>query len=166
VLAALLGFVDHAGVVEVVGGGPAPDALAWSGQRPGLVAGTVLENVALGAARADEALAARCLRDAQVHGIPLSRELGVGGAGLSGGQAQRVAVARALYRLRSTSARVLVLDEPSSALDSMTEALLWQTLRGVADEGAGVLLVSHRPSARAIADEIVRMPPARVGVAS
>jgi ATP-binding cassette subfamily C protein CydD len=75
-------------------------------------------------------------------------------------------VARALYRLRSTSARVLVLDEPSSALDSMTEALLWQTLRGVADEGAGVLLVSHRTSARAIADEIVRMPPARVGVAS
>ena len=166
VLAALLGFVEHAGVVELAGGGPAPDALAWSGQRPGLVAGTVLENVALGAPRADEALAARCLRDAQVHGIPPSRELGVGGAGLSGGQAQRVAVARALYRLRSTSARVLVLDEPSSALDSMTEALLWQTLRGVADEGAGVLLVSHRTSARAIADEIVRMPPSRVGVTS
>ncbi|GAA4354582.1 hypothetical protein GCM10023087_24770 [Microbacterium rhizosphaerae] len=166
VLAALLGFVEHAGVVEVAGGGSAADAIAWSGQRAGLVEGTVSENVALGAVHADEELAARCLRDAQAHGIPLSRELGVGGAGLSGGQAQRVAVARALYRLRSTSAHVLVLDEPSSALDAATEARLWETLRAVAGEGAGVLLVSHRTSARAIADDVVRMPPARVGVAS
>jgi ATP-binding cassette subfamily C protein CydD len=166
VLAALLGFVQHTGTVEVAGGGSARDAIAWSGQRPGLVEGTVRENVALGAERPDEALAARCLRDAQANGIPLSRELGVGGAGLSGGQAQRLAVARALYRLRSTSARVLVLDEPSSALDAATEARVWATLRAVADEGAGVLLVSHRTSARAIADEVVRMPPARVEVAS
>jgi ATP-binding cassette subfamily C protein CydD len=166
VLAALLGFADCTGAIAVAGGGPARDALAWSGQRPGLVQGSVLENVALGADKPDEGLAARCLEEAQASSIPLSRELGVGGAGLSGGQAQRVAVARALYRLRSTPARVLALDEPSSALDAATEAALWRALRAVADEGAGILLVSHRTSARAIADEIVRMPRARVEVAS
>jgi ATP-binding cassette subfamily C protein CydD len=166
VLAALLGFVEHGGAIEVAGGGSSRDAIAWSGQRPGLVEGTVLDNVALGAESRDQALAARCLREAQADGIPLSLPLGAGGTGLSGGQAQRVAVARALYRLRSTSARVLVLDEPSSALDADTEARLWHTLRSVADEGAGVLLVSHRTSARAIADEVVRLPPARVEVAS
>jgi ATP-binding cassette subfamily C protein CydD len=166
VLAALLGFADCAGTIAVAGGGPARDALAWSGQRPGLVQGSVLENVALGADEPDEVLAALCLGEAQAGGIPLTRELGVGGAGLSGGQAQRVAVARALYRLRSTGARVLALDEPSSALDAGTEAALWRALRAVADEGAGILLVSHRTSARVIADEIVRMPRARVEVAS
>ncbi|MDL9980931.1 thiol reductant ABC exporter subunit CydD [Microbacterium sp. ASV49] len=165
VLAALLGFVEYRGTVET-SAASARDAIAWSGQRPGLVEGSVLENIALGAVRPDEELAAQCLRDAQASRIPLDRALGPGGAGLSGGQAQRVAVARALYRLRSTAACVLVLDEPSSALDAEIEAALWRTLRAVAEDGAGVLLVSHRTSARAIADEIVRMPPARVEAAA
>jgi ATP-binding cassette subfamily C protein CydD len=85
--------------------------------------------------------------------------LGAGGAGLSGGQAQRVAVARALYRARIGAVPVLVLDEPSSALDADTEAHPWKTLRREADAGRGVLLVSHRRSARAIADEVVELTP-------
>ncbi len=56
---------------------------------------------------------------------------------------------------------VLVLDEPSSALDAATEAHLWATLRREADAGRGVLLVSHRPSARAIADRVVELRGAR-----
>ena len=66
-------------------------------------------------------------------------------------------MARALYRSRVAGARVLVLDEPSSALDAETEAHVWQTLRREADAGAGVLLVSHRRSARAIADRVVEL---------
>ena len=86
-------------------------------------------------------------------------ELGVQGAGLSGGQAQRVAVARAIYRYLSGAASVLAVDEPSAALDADTEARLWSRVRELADTGATILLVSHRTSARTIADEVVVLEP-------
>lgn len=157
-LAALLGYAAHDGEVRVDGRpvAHARAAVAWAGQRPGLMSGTVSENVALGSA-ADPARIAAALADAGAADLDPGTPLGAGGAGLSGGQAQRVAVARALYRSRVAGARVLVLDEPSSALDAETEAHVWQTLRREADAGAGVLLVSHRRSARTIADRVVEL---------
>ncbi|WP_317230808.1 thiol reductant ABC exporter subunit CydD, partial [Clavibacter sp. MX14-G9D] len=101
-LRALLGQLPATGAIGWVGGdvgaGSAPRALrpgeiAWSGQRPGLMAGTVRENVALGMADPDEALVRRALALAAAEGIDPDLRLGVGGQGLSGGQAQRVAVA-------------------------------------------------------------------------
>ncbi|MEN2738178.1 thiol reductant ABC exporter subunit CydD [Microbacterium sp. X-17] len=161
VLAALLGFAPYEGAVRVDGAeaAHARDALAWAGQRPGLVSGPVRDNVALGSPEPDDALVRRCLADAQAGDVAPERELGVRGSGVSGGQAQRIALARALYRRRATDAGVLVLDEPTSALDRETEAAVWRTVRAEADAGAGVLLVSHRTSARAIADRIVRIAP-------
>lgn len=161
VIAALLGFADYDGELQV-GTATVPDAraaIAWAGQRPGLVSGTIGSNVALGAVGSDAVLVRRCLDDAQAPDLDPGRTLGAGGSGLSGGQAQRVAVARALYRLRSGAAGILVLDEPSSALDPDTESALWTALRREADRGAGVLLVSHRPSARRIADAVVTLDP-------
>ncbi|RII85729.1 ATP-binding cassette domain-containing protein, partial [Clavibacter michiganensis] len=73
---------------------PVPAEIAWAGQRPGLVAGTVRENVALGVADPDDALVRRALALAAADGVDPDLVLGVGGQGLSGGQAQRVAVAR------------------------------------------------------------------------
>lgn len=157
-VAALLGYAEHDGEVRVDGHrvAHARAAVAWAGQRPGLVSGTVAENVALGS-DADTAAIARALTDAGASDLDPVTTLGAGGSGLSGGQAQRVAVARALYRSRVAGTRVLVLDEPSSALDADTEAHVWRTLRAEADAGAGVLLVSHRVSARAIADRVVEL---------
>ncbi len=131
--------------------------LAWAGQQPGLIGGTVAENVALGDDDPDTAAVARALTLACADDIAPERMLGVQGAGLSGGQAQRVAVARAVYRLLRGRARVLALDEPSAALDAETEARLWSAVRGLADAGACVLLVSHRTTAHAIADQVVRL---------
>ncbi|MDO8384355.1 MAG: thiol reductant ABC exporter subunit CydD [Microbacterium sp.] len=136
--------------------------LAWAGQQPGLIAGTVADNVTLGDPTPDPARVDRALALAQADGIDASLALGVRGAGLSGGQAQRVAVARALYRHLAGRAPVIALDEPSSALDAATEAALWRSLRGMADAGATILLVSHRRSAREIADVIVALQPAGV----
>jgi ATP-binding cassette, subfamily C, bacterial CydD len=133
------------------------DWLAWAGQQPGLVSGSVFENIALADASPDTSLVARALSLACAEGLPPALNLGVQGAGISGGQAQRVAVARAFYRFLRGRAAVIALDEPSSALDPQTEARLWRNLRELADEGAAVLLISHRVSARAIADEIVRL---------
>ncbi len=161
-IAALLGYAEHDGRV-LVDGVAVPHAravVAWAGQRPGLVSGTVAENVALGSP-ADPAEIAAALADAGAADIAPGTPLGAGGAGLSGGEAQRVAVARALYRSRVVGAAVLVLDEPSSALDADTEAHLWATLRREADAGRGVLLVSHRRSARAIADRVIELSPPR-----
>lgn len=156
VVAAILGYAEHDGEVLLDGRAVphARAAVAWAGQRPGLVSGTVAENVALGS-DADPLAIAEALVDAGAADLDPATPLGAGGAGLSGGQAQRVAVARALYRSRTAGARILVLDEPSSALDADTEARVWETLRAEADAGAGVLLVSHRPSAREIADRVV-----------
>ena len=53
--------------------------------------------------------------------------------------------------------RILVLDEPSSALDADTEQRLWKTLRDRADAGGTILLVSHRRTAREIADRVVAL---------
>ncbi len=73
-----------------------------------------------------------------------------------------MAVARAVYRHLRGNAQVIALDEPSSALDPETEARLWRSVRSLADEGATVLLISHRTSARQIADAVVRLEPIEV----
>ncbi|WP_439593411.1 thiol reductant ABC exporter subunit CydD [Microbacterium sp.] len=166
VFAALRGVAPFDGSAELGGGRvrdlAAADWLAWAGQEPGLVAGTISSNVTLGDATPDPALVERALALACVTDLSPDLELGVQGAGVSGGQAQRIAVARAFYRRLRGRAEFVALDEPSAALDSETEARLWQGVRALADDGAGVLLISHRASARAIADAIVRIEPSEV----
>ncbi len=167
VFAALRGVAPFEGELTLDGAQVPPPAswLAWAGQDPGLIAGTVAENVTLGASAdrtagaADERAISRALVAAGAADLDPALELGVRGAGLSGGQAQRVAVARALFRHESVGAPVIALDEPSAALDAETEAALWQSLRRVADDGATVLLVSHRETARSIADVLVDVRP-------
>lgn len=139
-----------------------PEWLAWAGQQPGLLAGTIRANVSLGDPSPDEVMVRRALDLAGAGRLDPAQELGVQGAGLSGGQAQRVAVARAFYRHLRGQTPVIALDEPSSALDPETEGRLWSGIRRLADEGATVLLISHRESARAIADLVVRLDPAEV----
>ncbi|WP_424937291.1 MULTISPECIES: thiol reductant ABC exporter subunit CydD [Bacteria] len=165
-LAALRGATAFEGRIRLDGadvrsGDPTP-WLAWSGQRPGLVRDTIAGNVALGDETPDPARVRAALAAAGAPDLDPDQELGVQGAGLSGGQAQRVAVARALYRL-GAGARVLALDEPSSALDGETEAALWRSLRSCADAGAIVLLVSHRRTAHVVADVVVEVASAAGG---
>lgn len=166
VLAALRGAAPFDGAATYGGADVADLApstwLAWAGQAPGLIAGTVAANVTLGDADPDLVLVRRALALAGAEHMVAERELGVQGAGLSGGQAQRVAVARAFYRHLRGFGPVIALDEPSAALDAATESDLWRSLRALADLGAAVLLVSHRASARAIADQVVRLDAAEV----
>ena len=166
VFAALLGTADFSGSAtwgeRDVRRLAASTWLAWAGQRPGLSAGTVAENVALGDEEPDAALVGASLTAACADDVDPQKVLGVQGAGLSGGQAQRVAVARALYRRAHLALPVVAFDEPSAALDAETEASLWRALRAEADGGAVVLLISHRDSARAIADQVIDLAAAEV----
>jgi ATP-binding cassette subfamily C protein CydD len=163
-LAAITGFAPHAGTVTVGGEAVAPAVaerpwLAWTGQRPSLVAGTVAGNVALGtAATPDDALVRRALDLAAAGDIDPAAPVGVAGSGLSGGQAQRVAVARAIHRTLDRGCSVLLLDEPSSALDHETERRLLDGLLTVAATGVTVVVVSHRTAVLAAADAVVPVP--------
>ena len=151
-IAAIRGAVPHDGTVVVPGpaGSTVDDRIAWADQRARLVRGTIAENVALSQQPHDDDVLT-ALGDAGL-GLDPSLQVGAGGAGLSGGQAQRVAVARALYRHRRSGTRLVLLDEPTSALDADAEAHLITTMRRLAADGAVVVVASHRPAVVAAAD--------------
>ncbi len=161
VIAALHGFIEYEGMITLGGAlihaGSSRRWLAWSGQRPGLFAGTIAENVTLGEASVDAERVRSALDDAGAVELDPATMLTVGGEGLSGGQAQRVSVARAFYRARARDCAVVVLDEPSSALDAAAESALVGGLKRLAAEGRAVIVISHRPAVCAAADQIVRI---------
>jgi ABC-type multidrug transport system fused ATPase/permease subunit len=139
--------------------------IAWVPQRPHLFAGTVADNIRLGRPDATDddvrraAAAANALEfvEALPHGF--ATRLGDRGTGLSAGQRQRIALARAFLR----DAPLLLLDEPTSNLDQESEAAVVDAVTRCA-AGRTVVLVAHRPALAALADRVVHMEP--VGVAS
>lgn len=165
-LHALLGFVRPAGGRVRIGGAdlttldPAQwhARVAWVPQHPHLFAGTIAENVRLARPDADDAAVRRALRDAGalafVDDLPegAGTVLGEDGVGLSAGQRQRLALARAFLADRP----VLLLDEPTAALDGATEGEVVTAVRRLA-EGRTVLLVVHRPALLEVADRVVRL---------
>ena len=155
--AALLGFADATGSVTLDGRRVEPgdrSSIAWAGQAPALLAGTIAENVRLGDDGADPAVLARALDLAGVELDP-QRMLGPAGAGLSGGQAQRVATARAIHRLLARDGRLLLLDEPASAQDEHRELRLGRRLRELAADGRIVLVATHRTGLVDVADQCI-----------
>lgn len=131
--------------------------LAWVPQRPLLVPGTLAENLRLVAPAASDADLERAARavglDDVVAALPLgwAAPIGQGGHGLSAGQRQRLAVARALLR----DAPLVVLDEPTAHLDADTERTVHDAVRDLRDAGRAVVLVAHRPALVALADDVV-----------
>ncbi|MBF4615245.1 thiol reductant ABC exporter subunit CydD [Curtobacterium sp. VKM Ac-1376] len=152
IIAALRGMLPHDGQVVVPGpaGATRAERTTWADQRPRLVRGTVAENVAL-SATPDDTDVRSALRDAGL-GLDPGLPVGAGGSGLSGGQAQRVAVARALYRARRVATPLVLLDEPTSALDADAEARVIEAVRALAADGAVVVVASHRPAVVAAGD--------------
>ncbi|MFJ2059441.1 thiol reductant ABC exporter subunit CydD [Streptomyces sp. NPDC087908] len=169
----VLGFaVPEDGGSVRVGGEPLasldPEAwrsrIAWVPQRPHLFAGTIAENVRLARPDASDEAVRDALRDAGADGfvaeLPrgLDTPLGEDGAGLSAGQRQRLALARGFLADRP----VLLLDEPTAALDGETEAGIVDAVRRLA-AGRTVLLVAHRPALLAVADRVVTVGGAASG---
>lgn len=140
------------------------EQIAWVPQRPHLFAGTIAENVRLARPDADDDAVLAALRDAGAHDFVTAlpdgprTPLGEEGAGLSAGQRQRIALARAFLADRP----LLLLDEPTASLDGETEAGIVDAVRRLA-AGRTVLLVVHRPALLAVADRVVELAPGEPG---
>lgn len=131
--------------------------VAYLPQKPRLFAGTIADNVRLGARQSSDDAVRRAL---QAAGADFVERLPAGidtlldghGLGLSTGQRQRIALARALLR----NAPLMVLDEPTTGLDVDSEATVLGAMRRLI-AGRTVLLITHRPALLAIADRVVRL---------
>jgi ATP-binding cassette subfamily C protein CydCD len=128
--------------------------VAWVAQDPYLFAGTLADNVRLGAPDSPEAAVRAALAAVGLGDLDPAAVLGERGAGLSSGQRRRVAIARAFVR----DAPLVLLDEPTAGLDEASEQQVLSAVRDLArTERRAVILVAHRPAALALADRVVRL---------
>ena len=125
--------------------------------------GTIAENIARFAEiESDKVIAAA--RSAGLHDMILrfprgyDTPMGEAGSLLSGGQRQRVGLARAIYG----DPVLIVLDEPNANLDDVGEAALMRAVRELRDKGRTVFLITHRPGAVAVADQLLVLRDGRV----
>jgi ATP-binding cassette subfamily C protein CydCD len=153
-LALLLGFLPPAGGVARL-----PRTVAWCPPEPFLAATTVRENLRLGDPAADDDTLRAALRVVALEDWRLDTRLGPGGAGASGGEAQRLALARAV--LRAKDADLVLLDEPTAHLDEPTARRVLAGLRAAFADRA-VVHVTHRPADAALATRVVRVEAGRV----
>ena len=157
----LLGFLPYQGTLRVNGHelrdihrDSWQQQLAWVGQNPTLPAATLRENLLLNSSVDDTTLNHALQRagvTAFLSALPqgLDTPLGEGGFGLSVGQAQRIAVARALLK----PARLLLLDEPGSGLDSQSEQHVMHALQQAATQQT-TLMITHQLHDLARWDEV------------
>jgi ATP-binding cassette subfamily C protein CydC len=161
----LLRFRDYGGSITLGGtelrrfsGDDLRSLIAVAPQSPHLFNATIRENILLArpSANADElhgVLYATAL-DSWVAALPegLETRVGEGGCAVSGGEARRIALARALLK----DAPLLILDEPTEGLDAATEQTVLQRLPGYLP-GKSLLLITHRPACLSLVERVVRL---------
>jgi ATP-binding cassette subfamily C protein CydCD len=150
----VLGFMAPEAGRILLAGSPVLDSLdkiALVSQRTNLWHGSLADNLRIARPHATEQEVVAALQAAALN-LPPTTMVGDLSHGLSGGQARRVALARAYLANRP----LLLLDEPTAGLDSETAAQLLASLRQLASQRT-VLMVSHDPQALAAADRVVNL---------
>jgi len=133
-----------------------PGLIAYVPQSVSLITGTVAENIALGYANVDIERVKQCIKMAHLDSYVdqlengLNTQIGESGRNMSGGQLQRIGIARALY----TNPKILVLDEATSALDGKTETEVSDSIMELQGE-ITLILIAHRLSTVVRADKII-----------
>ena len=147
---AILGFLAYEGSLKINGQELRESNLAdwrkhiaWVGQNPLLLQGTIKENLLLGDIQANNEEIERALARSQakdfIDKLGLEYKIKDGGLGVSVGQAQRLAIARALLR----KGDLLLLDEPTASLDAQSENLVLQALNEMSRRQT-TLMITHR----------------------
>ena len=147
---AILGFLAYEGSLKINGQELHESNLAdwrkhiaWVGQNPLLLQGTIKENLLLGDIQANDEEIERALARSQakdfIDKLGLEYKIKDGGLGVSVGQAQRLAIARALLR----KGELLLLDEPTASLDAQSENLVLQALNEMSRRQT-TLMIKHR----------------------
>ncbi|MBB3232177.1 ATP-binding cassette subfamily C protein CydD [Halomonas stenophila] len=137
----------------------ADHAFAWMDQRPVLIHGSLADNLRLAAPEADEDALRHALERAGLGellaALPagLETRLGERGVGLSGGQAQRLALARVFL----SPAPLVLLDEPTASLDAASEARVLEGLAALAAEGRTLVIASHQAAPLALARRVLHL---------
>jgi ATP-binding cassette, subfamily C, bacterial CydD len=133
--------------------------IGYVGQHPHLLNASVRANLALAETHADPGRLSAALDKAQasdvVAGLPRGADtrLGENGAGVSGGEARRLMIARAIY----ANADVILADEPTADLDAMTAARITDALLAAAETGATLIVATHDPALIARMDREIRL---------
>ena len=131
------------------------EAIAYVGQDTFLFTGTVRDNIALGRQSASEEEIIAAAKAANAHNFILSlsdgynTQVGDAGGNVSGGQRQRITIARAILR----DAPILILDEPTSSLDSESELAIAEALERLS-KGRTTIIIAHRLSTISRADDV------------
>jgi thiol reductant ABC exporter CydD subunit/thiol reductant ABC exporter CydC subunit len=152
-LALLLGFLPPTGQATI------PAAVAWCPPEPYLSATTVRENLRLADPTADDATLRAALHTVALDDWHLDTRLGQAGTGTSGGEAQRLSLARTLLRARH--ADLILLDEPTAHLDAPTAHRVLAALRTEL-AGKTIVHVTHRPADAQAAATVLRVTEGRV----
>jgi len=143
-----INYIDNQSIRRTIGTVP---------QQLNLFSGNVIDNIALGEFEPDlQRIIEIC---AELGILPFIEKmpagfrthLGENGAVLSGGEKQRIAIARALYK----NPEILILDEATSSLDSESESFVQTTIRNLKNRGKTIIIIAHRLSTVVDADNIV-----------
>jgi len=161
----LAGFIQpEAGTIRLFGQPPGQQSVAWMGQRAFLIKGSWADNLRLTAPEATPAAMQQALTAVGLNALlaaqpqGLDSPLGEGGRGLSGGQAQRLALARVWL----SNAQLVLLDEPTASLDEQSEAEVIEALQALASSGRTLIIATHHPALMQMANRVVRLHEGRV----
>jgi ATP-binding cassette subfamily B protein len=133
-------------------------------QQVQLFAGSILENIALGEFDPDMKKIIEISEMLGIHDFieklpdSYAAQIGENGVSLSGGERQRIAIARALY----TNPEILILDEATSSLDSISEKYVKQTINALSEKGKTIIVIAHRLSTVKNANMIIALEKGKV----
>lgn len=137
----------HGRRIEEIGVEELRDQIAIVEQHPFLFEGTILDNIAVGAKNVSQAQVEEVAKLAGVHEFVMqlprgyNTVIGENGAGLSGGEKQRITIARALLK----DAPILLLDEPTASVDTSAELIIQETIENLKEKRT-ILIIAHRLS--------------------
>ncbi len=135
------------------------DKVAYVGQRPAILNTSILENITLGKEDPDIGRVLEICRalnmEQMISRFPqgLLTNAGSGGMGLSGGECQKIGIARALYK----NPQIFIFDEATSSMDPESEQCAARCIYGLRDCGKTVIAVSHKKDGTIIADNVVQL---------